>query len=1037
MIYIIKKDGTKEPFDVQKVIRAVSKSAARVMVTFDEKQIAQICKTVNRLVKKQGSEAISVETMHYIAETTLDELAPQVAKSYRDYRNYKQDFVTLLDKVYQKSQAIRYLGDTNNANTDSALVPTQRSLIYNELNGELYKKFFLNRAELEAMKAGYIYIHDRSARLDTINCCLFDMAKVLSDGFEMGNVWYNEPKTLDVAFDVMSDVAISAAACQYGGFTMPRVDSILAPYAEKSYQNYLQEYQQISGDFGIENIIPDYLADRWATEKVRRDMEQGFQSWEYRFNTVGSSRGDYPFIAVSFGIDTSRWGQMLTETILKVRAGGQGAAGKKKPVLFPKLTFLYDENLHGEGKKLEWLFDQAIECSSKSMYPDVLSLTGEGYIPSVYKKYGAVISLMGCRASLSPWYERGGMEPADEYDQPVFEGRFNMGAVSLHLPMILAKARQENQDFFQVLDYYLELIRSLHQRTFAYLGEKKASTNPLGYCQGGFYKGTLHPEEKIRPLLAPMTMSFGITALNELQELYNQKSLVEDGAFALQVMEYINKKVGEFKREDKILYAIYATPAESLCFVGDTEVQTYLGYKKMKDMAAGDLVYSFNEGERKVELKRVVEARLTQTKAKVVRVTFTNGQEEICTPNHPFGVRKISRDPVTGRVLGPETVMYVPALNLTPGDRIKSNYISLNQAGRPTSSIYFNGRKQLIQDINAEFAFGEKPHGNVTHHKDRDKTNNNFSNLCYMADHEHRRLHVQDNIKSYQHRAKSQIGERNTFYGKSHSLKAKMLNRQKHLGKAVEKFDLDYRKTGYFECATDAERAGYTRHLVKLACEGRRTGNINPHYYKNSYWRYANESDMAAEQNHCVESVELLDERHDVYNIEVEGNHNYFVGGADGILVHNCGLQVEQFRKQYGILKGVSDREYVSNSFHCGVWEDITPIEKQNLEGRFWDLFNGGKIQYCRYPLNYNKKAIKTLVRRAMDKGFYEGVNLSLAYCEDCGYEQLEMDSCPKCGSTNVTKIDRMNGYLGYTRVHGKTRFNQAKNLEIAERVSM
>ena len=123
-----------------------------------------------------------------------------------------------------------------------------------------------------------------------------------------------------------------------------------------------------------------------------------------------------------------------------------------------------------------------------------------------------------------------------------------------------------------------------------------------------------------------------------------------------------------------------------------------------------------------------------------------------------------------------------------------------------------------------------------------------------------------------------------------------------------------------------------------------------------------------------------------------------------------AGLQVEQFRKKYGIIRGVSDRPYVSNSFHCGVWEDITPIQKQDLEGRFWNLFNGGKIQYCRYPIDYNVEAIKELVRRAMDKGFYEGINLSLAYCEECGHQELDMDTCPKCGSRLITKIDRMNG---------------------------
>ena len=363
-IYVVKKDGTKENFDFEKILKATSKSASRVMVSFTDKQKELLKKYVMAGVKQSGCCEIPIETMHHIVENALDHVDQSVAKSYRDYRNYKQDFVHMLDDVYRKSQSIRYIGDRDNANTDSALIPTQRSLIYNELNSELYKKFFLTQKEREAMRDGYIYIHDRSARLDGINCCLCDMTNIVSGGFEMGNIWYNEPKTLDVAFDVISDITMGMAACQYGGFTIPRVDTVLAPYAEKSYNMYLSEYKDLSGD----DCDPQ-AADEWATKKVRRDFEQGFQSWEYRFNTVGSSRGDYPFIAVSFGIGQSKWEQMATEVCLEVRKGGQGKAGFKKPVLFPKLTFLYDENLHGEGKPLEYLFDAAIECSTKCMYP--------------------------------------------------------------------------------------------------------------------------------------------------------------------------------------------------------------------------------------------------------------------------------------------------------------------------------------------------------------------------------------------------------------------------------------------------------------------------------------------------------------------------------------------------------------------------------------------------------------------------------------------------------------------------------------------
>lgn len=185
-------------------------------------------------------------------------------------------------------------------------------------------------------------------------------------------------------------------------------------------------------------------------------------------------------------------------------------------------------------------------------------MTGDGgNLTDIYKKYGVVTSPMGCRAFLSPYYERGWDKPADDEDIPITVGRWNAGAITLHLPMILAKARQENKDFYEILDYYLELIRNLHKRTKAFLGEKKASTNPLMFCEGGFYKGNLKPEEKIKTIMGYETYSFGITALNELNRLYNGKSIREDGQFPLEVMEYINKKIKEFKEEDGMLYAVY------------------------------------------------------------------------------------------------------------------------------------------------------------------------------------------------------------------------------------------------------------------------------------------------------------------------------------------------------------------------------------------------------------------------------------------------------------------------------------------------
>ena len=170
---VVKKDNTKEPFNVQKVVIAVNKSAFRALVKFTDEEIDFICRFVQDEARKMGKEEIEISEMHNIVEGALERVNPKVAKSYRDYRNYKQDFVQMLDEVYKKSQSIMYIGDKENSNTDSALVSTKRSLIFNQLNKELYKKFFLTTEELQACRDGYIYIHDMSARRDTMNCCLF------------------------------------------------------------------------------------------------------------------------------------------------------------------------------------------------------------------------------------------------------------------------------------------------------------------------------------------------------------------------------------------------------------------------------------------------------------------------------------------------------------------------------------------------------------------------------------------------------------------------------------------------------------------------------------------------------------------------------------------------------------------------------------------------------------------------------------------------------------------------------------------------
>lgn len=392
MIQILKKNGSVENFNCEKIKRAIRKSAERVCIELTETEEKKVVNSVKNKLKYNATP-VPVSTIHNMVECALDSVNPDVAKSYREYRDNKSAFASMLDKVYNKKLSLSFIGDRSNANADSALVTTQKAIVYNELNSELYKKFFLTTEEEKAMSEGYIYIHDRGSRLDTMNCCLWDMKNVLTNGFTMGNLEYQEPKTLDVAFDLIADITMNAASAQYGGFTIDEVDKLLAKYAEYSYNNYKTEYEKII--ITTNGHYDENKADEYAMRKVKREAEQGFQGWEMKFNSCASSRGDYPFTSIDFGLGTSKFETLISSACLKVRKEGQGKEGFKRPVLFPKISFLYDENLHGEGKPLEWLFDEAIECSKKSMYPDFLSCTGDGYMPSIYKKYGIVIGRMG------------------------------------------------------------------------------------------------------------------------------------------------------------------------------------------------------------------------------------------------------------------------------------------------------------------------------------------------------------------------------------------------------------------------------------------------------------------------------------------------------------------------------------------------------------------------------------------------------------------------------------------------------------------
>lgn len=695
---VVKKNGTKEFWDGTKIETAIGKSCDRAGVTLSD---IEKLKVVTAVMHDINFGDVEVQVLHKLVEKRLTEVNKDAGKAYKEYRNYKQDFVGIWDEVYNKTKDVLYRGDRENANFLSTLTSTKGSLIRGYVTKELYRRFNLSPVELEAIDKGYIYYHDlKDMIFGSINCCLFDMAKVLKGGFEMSNLKYSEPSGALSALQVIGDVTLSASAQEFGGFTIPQIDEIMVPYCLKT----LSRAKEDAGKWGISNV-KDY-----CEHVLKSELKQGFQSLEMKLNSIPSSRGDFAFTTFSFGalntedVEYRRIQKMICETMLEVRMKGQG---KSEPVVFPKQVFLFSKDQHTEFGDYRELFDLAIHCSSKALYPDYLAIDTVGSIADVYKESGTIISPMGCRAYLSDFKGENG--------KSIATGRANIGACALHLPMIWKKS--EGVNFYQDLDKYMQIIREFLCKRYEQIANTPCSSNPMAFTQGGLYKGTKELTDKIGyDIIKSFTASFGITALNELNILMEGKPLHESDRIEVnKVVDYILGKIEQFKKEDGWLYAAYGVPAESL-----------------------------------------------------------------------------------------------------------------------------------------------------------------------------------------------------------------------------------------------------------------------------------------------------------------------------------AGTQAAQFKKEFGVIEGVSDKEYLSNSFHCHVSADLTPFEKQDMEEELFHKIKGGRIQYTRFNNPENTEAIKSTILRGMDKGFYSGVNFDLVICEECGHRpNQDVEVCPECNSNKILAISRACGYISYRKVGGDTRFNDTKLAEMKDRVSM
>lgn len=564
-IKIKKKDGTVVPFTKTAIISAVNKSASRCHKRLTDTQETLLVHGVREIIDARHSDSdkedgISTYSIHEYVMEVLKVIDEDIYREYFGYRDYKKRFPELFMGLIDTSKDIIYKGDKENANKDSQIISTKKELLAGSLSNSIMLEYEMDKEVAEAHVSGDIHIHDVRDRLfGSINCCLFDAGAVIKNGFLLNGVQYTEPTSAESFMRVLSDIILQASSQQYGGFTIPEIDNIGAPYVKKALTKSIEYYtKKLRGVPVSASFIKDL-----AYSYVERSIEQGFQAMETRLNTINNANGQTAFITISFGLNTTEEGRMLTKTLLKVRKDGIGKHGLT-PV-FPKLVFLHRYGVNGnEGDPNYDLYEMSLECMMKRIYPDMLSLN-TGYLGEMYDKYGLAVSPMGCRAYLSPYYADGGMYPANPNDTPIFIGRANCGAVTLNTVRYAIKANKSKKKFYAELDRCFELALREHLATYARMCKIRASSNPLFFCEGGCHI-KLGYDESIERAIKTFTWSFGYIGLTEASLLMTGKEIHEDNSFAIEVLDYINKLIDEAKEKHGLLFALYSTPAESLCF---------------------------------------------------------------------------------------------------------------------------------------------------------------------------------------------------------------------------------------------------------------------------------------------------------------------------------------------------------------------------------------------------------------------------------------------------------------------------------------
>lgn len=561
MIHVIKRDGTIADFDKEKIIIAIEKAMHSSTGVYTPGLALQIANEIESYAEKMGRNITIYAIEDQVYYKLLENNNPATARAYENYKAvqaFKRVENTTDKDVFGLLNKSNVAVLDENSNKDASIVSTQRDLIAGEVSKDIARRKLIPTDIVQAHDSGAIHFHDMDYIIQPMfNCCLVNLEDMLTNGTVINGKRIDTPKSFQVACTVTTQIIAQVASGQYGGQSINGIDRILAPYVRKSYDKYLeltlQEQVEVYG------MAPDVAkAEEIAWQRTKKEVKDGIQTIQYQINTLMTTNGQAPFVTLFMHFDPNselvKEAALIDEEILKQRIQGiKNEADVYITPAFPKLIYVLDEHNVHPNSEYYYLTELAAQCTAKRMYPDYISAKK---MKEIYE--GNVFAPMGCRSFLSPW--------KNEQGKYVFNGRFNIGVVSLNLPQIGILAQGKEDAFFEILEKRLELAEKALLFRYELLKDVTSDVSPIHWQYGAIAR--LPKGAPIRPLLEGgyATISLGYIGLYEATKLIvgdsNTSEIGHD--FARKVMERLQNATETWRSKHNIGFALYGTPAESL-----------------------------------------------------------------------------------------------------------------------------------------------------------------------------------------------------------------------------------------------------------------------------------------------------------------------------------------------------------------------------------------------------------------------------------------------------------------------------------------